>query len=162
IQEAKEVNFVNALQGKLAGVQIGGNSGSMGGSSKVTIRGLKSISGNNNALFIVDGVPLANMNLNSVGTTGGQGTGGGGYDYGNPAQLINSNDIENISVLKGAAATALYGSRGQNGVIYITTKTGKGAGKLSLNYDLSFQMDQVSYLPKFQNKYGGGGSDSFA
>lgn len=162
IQEAKEVNFVNALQGKLAGVQIGGNSGSMGGSSKVTIRGLKSISGNNNALFIVDGVPLANMNLNSVATTGGQGTGGGGYDYGNPAQLINANDIENISVLKGAAATALYGSRGQNGVIYITTKTGSGAGKLSLNYDLSFQMDQVSYLPEFQNKYGGGGSDSFS
>lgn len=162
IQEAKEVNFVNALQGKLAGVQIGGNSGSMGGSSKVTIRGLKSISGNNNALFIVDGVPLANMNLNTVSTTGGQGTGGGGYDYGNPAQLINANDIENISVLKGAAATALYGSRGQNGVIYITTKTGKGSGKLSLNYDLSFQMDQVSYLPEFQNKYGGGGSDSFS
>lgn len=161
IQEAKEVNFVNALQGKLAGVQIGGNSGSMGGSSKVTIRGVKSISGNNNALFIVDGIPLANMNLNSVSTTGGQGTGGGGYDYGNPAQLINSNDIENISVLKGAAATALYGSRGQNGVIYITTKTGKGAGKLSVNYDLSVQTDVVSYLPEFQNKYGGGGSDNF-
>ncbi len=161
IQEAKEVNFVNALQGKLAGVQIGGNSGSMGGSSRVTIRGLKSISGNNNALFIVDGVPLANMNLNATSVTGGQGTGGGGYDYGNPAQLINSNDIENISVLKGAAATALYGSRGQNGVVYITTKTGKGSGKLSVNYDLSFQMDQVSYLPEFQNKYGGGGSDNF-
>lgn len=161
IQEAREVNYINALQGKLAGVQIGGNSGSMGGSSKVTIRGLKSISGNNNALFIVDGVPMANMNMNSYGTTGGQGTGGGGFDYGNPAQLINPNDVENISVLKGAAATALYGSRGQNGVIYITTKTGKGSGNLSLNYDLNIQMDQVSYLPKFQNSYGGGGSSSF-
>lgn len=161
IQEAKEVNFINSLQGKLAGVQIGGNSGSMGGSSKVTVRGLKSISGDNNALFIVDGVPLANMNLNAVSVTGGQGTGGGGYDFGNPAQLLNPNDIENISVLKGAAATALYGSRGQNGVIYITTKTGQGAGKLSVNYDFSFQADQVSYLPEFQNKYGGGGSDQF-
>ena len=161
IQEAREVNYINSLQGKLAGVQIGGNSGSMGGSSRVTIRGLKSISGNNNALFIVDGVPMANMNLNSYGVTGGQGTGGGGYDYGNPAQLINPNDVENISVLKGAAATALYGSRGQNGVIYITTKSGKGSGNLSLNYDLNIQMDQVSLLPKLQNSYGGGGSDAF-
>ncbi len=162
IQEAREVNYINSLQGKLAGVQVGGNSGSMGGSSKVTIRGLKSISGNNNALFIVDGVPMANMNLNAMGVTGGQGTGGGGYDYGNPAQLINPNDIENISVLKGAAATALYGSRGQNGVIYITTKSGKGSGTLTVNYDLNVQVDQVSMLPKFQNKYGGGGSDQFS
>ncbi|CAG5067616.1 TonB-dependent receptor SusC [Dyadobacter sp. CECT 9623] len=161
IQEAREVNYINSLQGKLAGVQIGGNSGSMGGSSRVTIRGLKSISGNNNALFIVDGVPMANMNMNASSVTGGQGTGGGGFDYGNPAQLINPNDVENISVLKGAAATALYGSRGQNGVIYITTKTGKGSGNLSLNYDLNVQLDQVSYLPKFQNVYGGGGSSNF-
>lgn len=161
IQEAKEVNYLNSLQGKLAGVQIGGNSGSMGGSSKVTIRGQASISGNNNALFIIDGVPMANMNLNSVGTTGGQGTGGGGFDWGNPAQLINPNDIANIAVLKGAAATALYGSRGQNGVIYITTKTGKGAGKLQVNYDMNLQFDEVSYLPEYQNSYGGGGSQEF-
>lgn len=161
IQEAKEVNFINALQGKLAGVQIGGSSGSLGGSSRVTIRGLKSISGDNNALFIVDGVPLANMNMNAMAVTGGQGTGGGGYDFGNPAQLINPNDIENISVLKGAAATALYGSRGQNGVIYITTKKGENAGKLSVNYDFSFTTEEVSFLPEFQNKYGGGGSPNF-
>lgn len=161
IQEAREVNYINSLQGKLAGVQIGGNSGSMGGSARVTIRGLKSISGNNNALFIVDGVPMANMNMNSYGIVGGQGTGGGGYDYGNPAQLINPNDVENISVLKGAAATALYGSRGQNGVIYITTKTGKGAGGLTLNYDLNAQLDEIAMLPKYQNLYGGGGSTNF-
>lgn len=157
IQEAKAVNYINSLQGKLAGVQIGGNSGSMNGSAKVTIRGLKSISRDNNALFIVDGVPMANMNLNSLG----QGNGGGGFDYGNPAQLINPNDVENISVLKGAAATALYGSRGQNGIVYITTKTGKGAGNLTVNYDLNFQFDQVSVLPKYQNMYGGGNSDTF-
>ncbi len=161
IQEAKEVNYLNALQGKMAGLQIGGNSGSMGGSAKVTIRGQSSISGNNNALFIVDGVPMANMNLNSVGKTGGQGTGGGGFDWGNPAQLINSNDIENIAVLKGAAATALYGSRGQNGVIYITTKSGQGSGKLSVSYDMNLNFENVSYLPEFQNSYGGGGSQEF-
>ncbi len=155
IQEAKEVNYINALQGKLAGVQISGNAGSMGGSAKVVIRGIKSISGDNNAMFIVDGVPMANMNLNA----GGQGTGGGGFDYGNPAQLINPNDVENIAVLKGAAATALYGSRGQNGVIYITTKSGKGAGKLTVNYDFNLQMDKVSLLPKYQNEYGGGSGD---
>jgi len=157
IQEAKEVNFINSLQGKLAGVQISGNSGSMGGSAKVTVRGIKSISGDNNALFIVDGVPMANMNLNTTG----QGTGGGGFDFGNPAQLINPNDVDNISVLKGAAATALYGSRGQNGVIYITTKSGKGSGNLTVNYDFNLQLDQVAVLPKYQNKYGGGNSNEF-
>ena len=157
VQEAKEVNFINALQGKLSGVQVLGNSGSMGGSTKVTIRGYKSISGDNNALFIIDGIPLANMNLN----TPGQGTGGGGFDYGNPAQLINPGDIENISVLKGAAATALYGSRGQNGVIYITTKSGKDAGRLTVNYDLNMQLQQVSLLPKYQNEYGGGSDAKF-
>jgi TonB-linked SusC/RagA family outer membrane protein len=158
IQEAKEVNYINALQGKLSGVQINGNSGSMGGSAKVTIRGIKSITGDNNALFIVDGVPMANMNFNN----GTQGTGGGGYDYGNPAQLINPNDVDNISVLKGAAATALYGSRGQNGVIYITTKSGKGAGALTVNYDFNLQFDKVSLLPKYQNKYGGGNDGTFS
>lgn len=157
IQEAKEVNFINALQGKLAGVQIQGNSGSMGGSAKVTIRGFKSISGDNNALFIVDGVPMANMNFNNTS----QGTGGGGFDYGNPAQLINPNDVDNISVLKGAAATAIYGSRGQNGVVYITTKTGKGSGNLTVNYDLGLQFDKVSILPKYQNQYGGGNDTTF-
>lgn len=158
IQEAKEVNYINALQGKLAGVQINNASGSMGGSAKVTIRGVKSITGDNNALFIVDGVPMANMNLNNST----QGTGGGGYDYGNPAQLINPNDVDNISVLKGAAATALYGSRGQNGVIYITTKSGKGSGPLTVNYDLNLQISKVSLLPKYQNKYGGGSDGTFS
>jgi TonB-linked SusC/RagA family outer membrane protein len=157
IQEAKEVNFINSLQGRLSGVQVLGNSGAMGGSAKVTVRGYKSISGDNNALFIIDGIPLANMNLN----TPGQGTGGGGFDYGNPAQLINPGDIENISVLKGAAATALYGSRGQNGVIYITTKSGKDAGQLTVNYDLNMQMHQVSLLPRYQDEYGGGRDPDF-
>ncbi len=126
IQTAKEVNFVNNLAGRVAGVQITTNSGSMGGSTKVNIRGPKSIQGDNNALFIVDGIPFSNLNTNSYG----QQIGGGGFDYGNPIQDINPDDIDQISVLKGAAATALYGSRGQNGVVLVTTKKSAGAKNL--------------------------------
>lgn len=152
VQTAKESNFVNALQGKIAGVQINTNDGSMGGSTKVTVRGNKSITGNNNALFVVDGVFMQNQNLNP---SYGQEIGGGGYDYGSPIQDINPDDIEEISVLKGAAATALYGSRGSNGVILITTKKG-GKGRLGIDYSLNVQMDKVYILPNYQNEYGGG------
>ncbi|MFY0252684.1 SusC/RagA family TonB-linked outer membrane protein [Chitinophaga sp. 30R24] len=158
VQEAKEVNFVNALSGKVPGLQVNTNTGSMGGSSKITIRGVKSILGDNNAFFVIDGVPM----MNSVTNQGGQQNGGGGYDYGSPLQDINPEDIENISVLKGAAATALYGSRGANGVLLITTKkrpnTEKGIG---VTYSLNAQIDQVAVLPKYQNEYGGGSGGRF-
>ncbi|WP_158563260.1 SusC/RagA family TonB-linked outer membrane protein [Chitinophaga silvatica] len=158
VQEAKEVNFVNALAGKVPGVQINTNTGSMGGASKITIRGVKSILGDNNAFFVLDGVPM----LNSVTNDPGQQNGGGGYDYGSPMQDINPEDIENISVLKGAAATALYGSRGANGVLLITTKkrpeTERGLG---VTYSLNAQIDQVAVLPKYQNMYGGGSAGKF-
>ena len=158
VQEAKEVNFVNALSGKVAGVQVSTNTGSMGGSSKITIRGVKSILGDNNAFFVLDGVPM----MNSVTNQGGQLNGGGGYDYGSPLQDINPEDIENISVLKGAAATALYGSRGANGVMLITTKkrpdTEKGIG---VTYSINAQVDEVAVLPKYQNEYGGGSGGKF-
>lgn len=156
VQTAKETNFVNALQGKLAGVQINTNSGSMGGSSKVVIRGNKSITGSNNALFVVDGVFMGNTSTNVAG----QQNGGGGFDYGSPIQDINPDDIEQISVLKGAAATALYGSRGSNGVVLITTKKGNSRKGLGITYSLNVQMDEVYYLPRFQNRYGGGGAVS--
>lgn len=157
IQTAKEANFVNALQGKLAGVQINTNNGSLGGSTKILIRGNKSITGNNNALFVIDGIfmgnssPIANTN---------QEKGGGGYDYGSPIQDINPDDIDQISVLKGAAATALYGSRGSNGVVLITTKKGNKKYGLGITYNMNAQIDNVYYLPKFQNRYGGGGSNN--
>lgn len=99
VQTAKEANFVNALQGKLAGVQINTNNGALGGSTKILVRGNKSITGNNNAIFVIDGIfmgnssPIANTN---------QEKGGGGYDYGSPIQDINPDDIDQISVLKGA------------------------------------------------------------
>ncbi|MFT3748557.1 MAG: SusC/RagA family TonB-linked outer membrane protein [Agriterribacter sp.] len=156
VQTAKEPNFVNALQGKLAGVQINTNTGSMGGSTKVTIRGNKSITGNNNALFVVDGIFMGN----TTNPTYNQQIGGGGYDYGSPIQDINPDDIEQISVLKGAAATALYGSRGSNGVVLITTKKGSGKKGLGITYSLNVQMDEVYYLPEYQNRYGGGGANT--
>ncbi|HVI44414.1 MAG TPA: SusC/RagA family TonB-linked outer membrane protein [Chitinophaga sp.] len=158
VQEAKEVNFVNALSGKVPGLQVNTNTGSMGGSSKITIRGVKSILGDNNAFFVLDGVPMMNNNTNQ----GGQLNGGGGYDFGSPLQDINPEDIENISVLKGAAATALYGSRGANGVLLITTKKRPESEKgLGVTYSLNAQIDQVSILPKYQNMYGGGSGGRF-
>lgn len=158
IQTAKETNFVNNLAGRVPGVQIATNTGSMGGSSKVTIRGPKSILGDNNALFVVDGIPFSNLNTNSYG----QQIGGGGFDYGSPIQDINPDDIEQISVLKSAAATALYGSRGQNGVVLVTTKkTNGGKNKIGVNYSLNVQTDKVYVLPKYQNRYGGGSKKIF-
>ena len=117
-------NFASALSGKVSGVQIKA-ANTMGGSSNVLIRGSTSITGNNQPLYVIDGVPVDNSNY----ATGGAGW--GGYDYGNVAQDVNPNDIESISVLKGAAASALYGSRAANGVILITTKKGKPARELA-------------------------------
>src|SRR5690606_35985437 len=122
VAQTRQQNFTNALSGKVAGVQVQQNN-NLGGSTNVVIRGNKSISGNNQALFVVDGVPIDN----STNNTGNQATGRGGYDYGNAAADINPDDIESMTILRGAAATALYGSRGANGVVMITTKKGSKA-----------------------------------
>ncbi|MDR3218430.1 MAG: SusC/RagA family TonB-linked outer membrane protein [Dysgonamonadaceae bacterium] len=149
-------NPVNALQGKIAGLQILSSSGSIGGSSKVLIRGVKSISGNNQPLFVIDGVPIEGADYNSSETA----RGAGGYDYGNLIQDINPDDIENISVLKGPNASALYGSRATNGVIMITTKKGTKTGKsddgFGITFNTSIGIEKVSKLPKLQRLYGGG------
>ena len=147
--KARETNLVNSLSGKVAGVQITGSS-NIGGSSRVLVRGANSIRGDNQPLFVVDGTPIDNSNF----TTNTQAAAGGGYDYGNAAQDLNPDDIASITVLKGPAASAIYGSRGSNGVIEITTKKGsarKGVG-ISVNSGLSFQ--QVYVLPDYQNQYG--------
>ena len=158
VQEAKEVNFVSSLSGKVPGLQVSSNTGSMGGSTKIMIRGTKSILGDNNAFVVVDGTPFVNTNVNQAG----QQNGGGGYDYGSSLQDINPEDIENISVLKGAAATALYGSRGANGVMLITTKKRPDVGGgIGVTYSLNAQADQVSVLPHYQNLYGGGSGGKF-
>ncbi|MBK7338145.1 MAG: TonB-dependent receptor plug domain-containing protein [Saprospirales bacterium] len=158
LTNVRDANMVNFLAGRAAGVTVVGSSGNLGGSSRVTIRGIKSISGNNQPLFVVDGIPMDNSNF----TTNNQARGGGGYDYGNTIQDINPEDIDNISVLKGQAAAALYGSRGANGVIMITTKKGgKGRG-LGISFNSSITFDKVAFHPEYQNQYGGGvGPSSF-
>ncbi len=158
ISKTKESNFVNSLSGKIAGVQIK-QSNTMGGSADILIRGYKSLMNNNQALFVVDGVPMDN----SITNTNSQIAGNGGYDYGNAAMDINPDDIESMSVLKGAAATALYGSRAANGVIMITTKKGsikKGIG-VTLNVGLMFSKIDKATLPKIQKEYGAGYGDYF-
>jgi TonB-linked SusC/RagA family outer membrane protein len=145
-------NPINALQGKVAGLQIQGGPGSMGGSSKVLIRGVKSISGSNQPLFVIDGVPIEGTDYNSDNTQ----RGAGGYDYGNLIQDLNPDDIENISVLKGPNASALYGSRATNGVIMITTKKGEQNAGYGVTFNTSVGFEKVNKLPKLQRLYGGG------
>lgn len=151
VSENRSANIGSSLSGKVSGLEIRQNN-TMGGSTNIVIRGVKSMTQNNQALFVIDGVPVANTNMN----TADQQSGIGGYDYGNPASDINPDDVENITVLKGAAASALYGSRGSNGVILITTKKGKSGLNISFNTGLTYSVIDKSTFPKYQKKYGGG------
>ncbi|WP_424962990.1 SusC/RagA family TonB-linked outer membrane protein [Ekhidna sp.] len=154
LSQAKEPNIVNALQGQVAGVQIQGSPGTLGGSSRITIRGSNSFLGENQPLFVVDGMPINNDNYASNSQQSG--FGGGAYDYGNAASDINPEDIASMSVLKGAAATALYGTRGANGVILITTKSGAKSKGLGIDVSSGVTFDKVQNLIEHQTKYGGG------
>ncbi|MFV0304586.1 MAG: SusC/RagA family TonB-linked outer membrane protein [Moheibacter sp.] len=146
-------NFADALSGEVSGLDIN-QSGTMGGSTNMIVRGYSSLYGSNQALIVIDGTPINNDVHNATN----QASGGGGYDYGNPASDINPNDIENVNVLKGAAATALYGSRGANGVIMITTKKGKRQRGIGVEINSSIMVGSADKetLPKYQNKYGSG------
>ncbi|WP_294609264.1 SusC/RagA family TonB-linked outer membrane protein [uncultured Bacteroides sp.] len=148
IISARTTNVANALSGKVAGLQVSSTSSDPGAVSNIVIRGFSSINGDNQPLYVVDGVPLQNNMFSGSGknvATGGIGN-------------VSSEDIESMTVLKGAAATALYGSRAANGVIIITTKTGKkGDGRnFSISYNGSLQARQVSLLPEMQNEFGQG------
>ncbi|MEJ5266146.1 MAG: TonB-dependent receptor plug domain-containing protein, partial [Bacteroidales bacterium] len=153
ICKARESSLMNSLQGKVAGVVVSGGGGTPGASTKVILRGYSSLSGSNNPLYIVDGTPIDN------GTAIGNGT-----DFGNGANSINPDDVENVTILKGAAATALYGSRAANGVIMITTKSGKGAKEkgIKVEYTTNFTYTNFLRLPQFQNVFGQGWSGHFA
>ena len=157
LNEARETNIVNSLQGKVAGVQIAGSSGNIGGSSRILIRGANSVSGNNQPLFVVDGTPIDNSNFNSEDTQ----LANGGIDYGNAAQDLNPDDIASISVLKGPSAAALYGSRAANGVILITTKSGQDSRGIGVSINSNTTFSEVFILPDYQNEYGGGYKQEF-
>lgn len=151
LTRAKGTNLINNINGKVAGVNISSSSSGIGGSAKVVLRGNKSASGSNQVLYVIDGVPINN---NSSGAQPGS-IFGGERDPGDPIALINPDDIESMSVLKGASAAALYGSQAANGVILITTKSGKD-GRTSIDFSSSAQIETPAVLPKFQNNYGRG------
>ncbi len=151
LQKVRTSNVVSALAGRVAGVQISAASGQMGGGAKINVRGNTSLTGNNQPLFVVDGIPISNADF-SYGATGS-----GGYDMGNLAGDLNPDDIESMSVLKGASATALYGSRAANGVVMVTTKKARANQKtfgVSINSSVTFE--NAAYMPQLQRDYGGG------
>ena len=151
IAESRSADIMSSLAGKIAGVQISGTSGDPGSSNSVIIRGYSSISGNNQPLYVIDGVPLTNS---AVYSSDGLNS---GYDFGNGANAINPDDVASMTVLKGAAATALYGSRAANGVILITTKSGSKKGKgIGVTYNGGLQWENVLRLPQMQNEFGMG------
>ncbi len=151
VNDIKSINMINSLQGKSAGLQITPNSTGAGGSSKILFRGNKSISGSNQPLIVIDGVPtMTNTTSSQVASDYG-----GERDGGDVMSTINPDDIASITLLKGAAASALYGAVAANGAIMITTKSGM-AGKVSVNVSSNTTMETPMILPKFQTTYGGG------
>ncbi len=149
----KEQNVIGSLAGKIAGVQVVGSSGaSMGGTQKIKIRGVNSINGSDAPLIVVDGTPISNANF----------SGSAGVDLGNLGQDINPEDIESVNVLKGPTASALYGLRGQYGVIMITTKKGKkGSQKVTVELNSSLMVEKAGNFMPYQNLYGGGSSQNW-
>jgi len=151
LTEAANSNLATALQGKVSGVQVTPSSGMPGASANITIRGARSFTGNNSPLYIVDGLPISSTSDVSTGNSVS------GADYSSRGMDIDPNDIESINILKGQAASALYGMRASNGVIIITTKSGKGKqGKPQISYNSNVSFDKVSVLPDFQTTYAQG------
>lgn len=157
ITRIADANFVNNLNGKIAGVTINSSSSGVGGSSRVVMRGAKSLNGNNNALYVVDGIPMLDMSAaNGQPSDAYEGAGLSG----DPISGINPEDIESISVLSGPSAAALYGSAAANGVVMVTTKKGKeGRTSVTISNNTTFSSPLV--LPEFQNTYGQSETGSF-
>ena len=150
IAEVRTNDIMSGLAGKVAGVQISTTSSDPGASNSVIIRGVSSLNGSNQPLYVIDGVPMTNS---SVYSSDGLNN---GYDFGNGANAVNPDDVENMTILKGAAATALYGSRAANGVILITTKSGKKQNGVGVEYNGGLQWESVLRLPQSQNDFGMG------
>lgn len=156
LRQARDVNFVNSLAGKAAGVAINKSSSGAGGSTKIVLRGNKSLSGSSQPLFVIDGVPMANNKGSQPGMWGGT-------DEGDGLSQLNPDDIESISILRGANAAALYGSQGANGVVLVTTKKGKeGKAEVTLNSGVTFE--NILVKPELQFDYGsvGGAKESWS
>ncbi len=147
--EAREVNIANALSGKIAGVNVSNIASGPAGSSRVIIRGNSSLTGNNQPLYVVDGIPIDNANLGSAGMWGGS-------DGGDGVSSVNPDDIETISVLKGNTAAALYGSRASNGVILITTKGGSNRSGVGVDLSTNYTFERILNTYDFQDQYGTG------
>jgi TonB-linked SusC/RagA family outer membrane protein len=147
--KSREINIGNALVGKVAGVNSSSPLTGPGGSSRVTIRGNSSLSFDNQPLYVINGIPMNNDNLGSAGKWGGS-------DFGDGVSSINPDDIEDITVLKGGSAAALYGQRGRNGVILITTKSGKGKKALGIELNSNVMIDKINDFTDYQDSYGQG------
>ena len=155
LTKAKETNVMNSLQGKVAGLVVQNTAGGNSGSTRVLLRGNTEMTGNNQPLYVIDGVPLDNTNFGSAGTEGG-------YDLGDGISAINPDDIENMTVLKGPAASALYGSRASHGVILITTKKAE-KDKVAVEYNGSLTIDtQNAQWDDIQDTYGMGYGGQFS
>ncbi len=151
VNTVQSPSLVNALSGKVAGVDVGNTANGVAGTKRIVIRGATSLTGDNNPLWVVDGIPINSSSLGGLASN----TPEGGIDYGDGLTGINPDDIESISVLKGNAAAALYGSRASNGVIIVTTKSGKSAkGKTNIDFSTSLLIDKLYDVSNFQNVYG--------
>ncbi|HSO89174.1 MAG TPA: TonB-dependent receptor plug domain-containing protein, partial [Draconibacterium sp.] len=150
LTSVKETNPINSLAGKVAGLQISNTPTGVDGSTRVVLRGISSLSGGNRPLIVIDGVPVEGESYGGAGL-------GGGKDMGDALSDINPEDIENMSVLKGAGAAAAYGSRGANGVILITTKNGSSRKGIGVSVISSYIMESPLVYPELQSKYGQGG-----
>ena len=166
IQQTQRENFVNSLEGRVAGITVTPTTGAAGASSGIILRGFNTLSGTNQPLFIVDGIILDNSTLNS-NSQGGTGIGlasdlpNRNNDYTNRIADLNPNDIDVVTVLKGPEATALYGSQASNGAIVITTKKAKGTnGKILVTYDNNFRMQKITRFAELNEDYGPGGSNA--
>ncbi|MDX1942033.1 MAG: TonB-dependent receptor plug domain-containing protein, partial [Saprospiraceae bacterium] len=156
LNKARDLNFVNTLSAKIAGLNVISMPSGLGNSAFAMLRGQRSLNiGNNQPLFVMDGVPISNQSFGSFGR---------GYqdvDYGNAAGFLNPDDMESVTVLKGANAAALYGARGSNGVIAITTKTGKNTRGIGVAFNSSVLFEDILRLPNYQNQYGQGLEGAF-
>ncbi len=160
LTDVPQTNLINSLAGQVSGVQVTNGSSGVGSSSRIIIRGENSLSSNNQALIVIDGVPISNQMISSDLFNDGANI--QEVDFGNGASEISPEDIESISILKGPGSAALYGARGANGVVLITTKKGRKTQGIGVSLNSTLTLDGLLTLPDYQNVYGGGSRGEYA